>query len=335
MRSATAYRGAACAPLPGASRSPRVSANTAQVALRSGFMADSPVQPPVVRSLVDSLRHIVAGLAVHYRNLTGDRLPLAPIRAPESRAAAEPELPEMIAPKGRVEFRNLSVCGCLHEFTATVEAGKRIAVVGPNDAGKSALLAAVARWAAVDSGQVLLDEQDVSTHSVLSVRRTVGWISPRLLLDAGTIDSNLRARWPDAPDYAVEWVKAICRLPEILQELPKGGETPVCAGGANLSYGQRQRIALARALLGNPSVLLLDEVDGMLDPASNRILDGILDSYPGTVLVVTHRYERARRADTLWHLENGRLLESGPPARLLVGGGPTARLFGTRALLEE
>jgi ABC-type multidrug transport system fused ATPase/permease subunit len=298
-------------------------------------MAINPIRPPVARSLVDSLRHVVAGLAVHYRNLTGDRLPPAPTWSPEPWAPAEPELPEMIAPKGRVDFRNLSVSGCLNDFTATAEAGKRIAVVGPNDAGKSALLAAATRWVPVDSGQILLDGQDVSTHSVLSVRRAVGWISSRLLLEAGTIDSNLRARWPDAPDYAVEWVKAICRLPEILQELPQGGESPVCAGGTNLSYGQRQRIALARALLGNPAMLLLDEVDGMLDPASNRILDEILDSYPGTVLVVTHRYERARRADTLWHLENGRLLESGPPARLLAGDGPTARLFGTRTLPGE
>jgi ATP-binding cassette subfamily B protein len=91
--------------------------------------------------------------------------------------------------------------------------------------------------------------------------------------------------------------------------------------------GERQRIALARALLGNPSILLLDEVDANLDPRTRKILDRVLRSYRGTVLMVTHQKERVEQADMIWHVAEGRLVETGPPAKLFANRGPTSRLF--------
>jgi ABC-type bacteriocin/lantibiotic exporter with double-glycine peptidase domain len=123
-----------------------------------------------------------------------------------------------------------------------------------------------------------------------------------------------------------------CRVDEILQDLPKGERTRVSDAGTNLSQGQRTRIALARALLENPTVLLLDETDANLDPRSASILDDILERYTGTVLIVTHRVERVARADWIWMLDKGRLVESGSSQELLSGNGPTASFFGTAVL---
>ncbi len=95
-----------------------------------------------------------------------------------------------------------------------------------------------------------------------------------------------------------------------------------------MSAGQRQRLALARALLGDPTVLLLDEADAHLDPASATVVDRVLATFRGTVLLATHRPERLAIADSVWHLDAGRLLEAGSRSSVLAGNGPTAHLFG-------
>ena len=153
-------------------------------------------------------------------------------------------------------------------------------------------------------------------------------VSPDLPLLRGTIDRNLRYRCPDAPQAEIERVKALCGLDTLLEELPEGAATRLAEGGANLSPGQRQRIALARAIVGQPRLLLLDEAESNLDPQSALALDRVLSGYRGTVLMVTHRPDRLATADRIWHLEDGRLVEAGTPQALARGDGPTARLFG-------
>ena len=110
---------------------------------------------------------------------------------------------------------------------------------------------------------------------------------------------------------------ALCRIDEIEETLPGEVRLQVQEGGANLSLGARQRIALARALLGKPAVLLLDEADVNLDAQSRRILDKVLRDYEGTVLMATHRIDFAARADALWVVTRGRLLVQGRPDDLL------------------
>ncbi|HWQ95138.1 MAG TPA: ATP-binding cassette domain-containing protein, partial [Gammaproteobacteria bacterium] len=119
-----------------------------------------------------------------------------------------------------------------------------------------------------------------------------------------------------------------CGIDGIVAQLPEGEQTQIVEGGARLSTGQRQRIALARALLGDPVLLLLDEVDSHLDPQAGAILDRVLAEHRGTVLIVTHNAERIAAADVIWHLEGGRLVETGTPAELLAAEGPTHHLFG-------
>ncbi len=229
---------------------------------------------------------------------------------------------------GLLEFHRVSVRGSLRRFSAVAQPGKVIAVVGPNGAGKSTLLALAACLMEADKGRVLLNGKPITRLTPQSLRRAVGMVSPDLPLLRGTIERNLCYRWPKATEDQITRVKTVCGLDALLDDLPEGGQTRLTDGGLNLSLGQRQRIALARAILGNPGLLLLDEADVNLDPAARKIFRRVISDYEGTVLMVTHHIDMLRLADEVWHLENGLLVETGTPNELLGNGeGATARLF--------
>lgn len=236
--------------------------------------------------------------------------------------------PNLTVREGRLEFNAVSVTGGLNQFSGTIEPGAVVAVVGPNGAGKSTLLALAARLIDPQVGKVLLDGQNLAEHSLDSVRHAIGMAGPDLPLLRGTIERNLRYRWRNAPNKEVARVRALCGINELLAQFPDGIKTRVTEGGLSMSVGQRQRIALARALLGNPALLLLDEVDANLDSEANKVIDRVLAEHQGTVLMVTHHLNHIMAADVIWYLEAGRLLEVGSPAELLSGSGPTARFFG-------
>lgn len=219
--------------------------------------------------------------------------------------------------RGQVRLSSISVGTALHEVTAHVKGGEVVAIIGPNGAGKSTLLSTIARLIDTDHGEIHIDGQRITDCTISSLRRTVSMLSPDLPLQRGTIKRNLCYRWPKAPPEELERVIRLCGLDEITRELPKGLDTKIQEGGSNLSLGQRQRIALARAILGDPPILLLDEADGNLDSSASLILDHVIKQYAGTVIIVTHRLELAARADTLWYLENGRLIDTGAPEAVL------------------
>jgi len=280
----------------------------------------------IVGLLVPPLRDL--GRVEEYRQ--NARVAFAKLR--EFLAAAEPlpdepGAPELAPGAGRLEFDRVRVDGALAGISAVAPAGSRVALVGPNGSGKSTLLALAARLFDPDDGTVRLDGQDLGGRSLASVRRAVGMVGPDLPLLRGTIGGNLRYRWPDAPEPEVARGRALCGVDELLAGLPDGERTRLSEGGRNLSVGQRQRIALARALLGGPRLLLLDEAEANLDPRAAALVDAVLESFPGTVLMATHRPERLAAADLVWHLAEGRLVEAGPPAAVLDGGGQTGRLF--------
>jgi ABC-type multidrug transport system fused ATPase/permease subunit len=217
--------------------------------------------------------------------------------------------PDLKPGPGRLEFRNVKLSGSLYGISAIAEPGKVIALVGPNGAGKSTLLTLAARLIDPDKGRVLLDGQNIAKYSLASTRRAIGMMSPDLPLLRGTIDKNIRYRWPDAPEEEVERVKKLCEIDKVVSELSDGDGTRLTEGGENLSLGQRQRIALARSLLGNPALLLLDEADAHMDQSTGMLLDSILSEYRGTVLQVTHNADRLARADIVWCIRNGRLVD--------------------------
>jgi len=247
-------------------------------------------------------------------------LPTLPRDLPE--ATALPEGP------GRLELRDVHTANTLAGVSVTAPAGSRVALVGPNGAGKSTLLAVTMRLLEPSQGQVLLDGQDLAAVKRASLHRAIGMVSTELPLLRGTLEKNLRYRWPAAPAEEIARVIALCGLDELFADWPQGLQTRLNEGGGNLSQGQWQRIALARALVGQPRLLLLDETDANLDPTVRATLQRALAEFQGTVLQITHRWETVRRADCIWHLAAGRLVEAGAPATLLQNDGPTARLFG-------
>ena len=246
-----------------------------------------------------------------------------------------PNAPDLILGPGRLQFDSVSLAEALYEVRAIAKPGQVVALVGPNGAGKSTLLSLAARLIDPERGVIRLDGQNLATHSLASVRRAIGMATPDLPLLRGTVEKNLLYRWPDASEEEIRRVWELCGIDEVLAELPEGEQTRVSEGGVGLSAGQRQRIALARAILGNPPVLLLDEIDANLDAKATAVVDRVLANYPGTILLITHRFERLAAADEIWYLENGQLQEVGSAQEVLTGDGPTAQFFKSRPAYLE
>lgn len=203
---------------------------------------------------------------------------------------------------GRLELRRVAVDGALQKLSRCAEVGQLICIDGPNGAGKSTLLALAARLLDPDSGRVLLDGCPLRRVPLAELRREVGLLSPDLPLLKGTVESNVRYRWPDAPAAEVDRVCAQCGVDRAVRELPGQRSATVTEGGRNLSVGQRQSIALARAVLGTPRLLLLDEPDNGLDAGARSALERVVTEYPGTVLLASHKPLRQRAPDAVWKL---------------------------------
>ena len=223
--------------------------------------------------------------------------------------------PDLKPGKGRLEFINVSLFGVIEPLSMVADSGKVVGITGPNGAGKSTLLLLAARLVDPDGGKIQINGQDLAVHSISSVRRAIGMVSPDLPLLRGKIEKNLRYRYPDAPAEEINRVKTLCEIENVLSDMPDGDQTRLTEGGLNLSRGQRQRIELARALMGNPEILLLDEADAHLDHAAGGLLDNILAQFHGTVLIVSHSQKRLSKADMIWHMDKGRLTEVKPPAK--------------------
>ena len=241
--------------------------------------------------------------------------------------SAPKEAAELPDGAGHLSFENICITQDSNGFSASVPAGQVVALVGPNGAGKSTLLSLTAGLMDLKQGKIYLDGQDITQVEPSSLHRAVGVMTPDLPLLRGSIERNLSYRWPGAPEQTLADARHLCDIDQLLAGLPNGIRTRVTEDGANLSLGQRQRIGLARAILGSPRLLLLDEVDANLDHSAALALRRVLAEYPGTVLLVTHRLDWLKLADQVWHIDNGQLVEKGPPSQLLNSDGPTARLF--------
>ena len=240
---------------------------------------------------------------------------------------SEPSRPEALDDgPGVLELRGASL-DVVRDISAVAQPGRTVAVVGPNGAGKSTLLAMIGRLVDLDAGTVLLDGSDLARVRLADARAVIGMAGPDLPLMRGSLRRNLTYQHRDATDAEIEAVIDLCDLRTLLDDLPDGLDTRIDEGGTNLSSGQRQRILLGRAVLGRPRLLLLDEADANLDAATTGVLDTILERQQGSALIVTHRLDRVRAADDVWHLADGRLVETGPPVDLLSRDTPTARLF--------
>lgn len=215
---------------------------------------------------------------------------------------------------GRTVFEDVSL---------TVPQGQRLAVVGPSGAGKSTLLQLIARFHDVDAGAVRVGGVDVRATSFEELTARIAMVFQAVYLFDGTIEENVRLGRPDASAAEVRAAAAAARLDEVIERLPAGWSTNVGEGGESLSGGERQRVSIARALLKDAPIVLLDEVTSALDPVNEAAVhEGIQRLMAGrTVVLVAHRLRTVRDADRVVFLDGGRIVEEGRHDELLRRGG--------------
>ena len=207
--------------------------------------------------------------------------------------------------------------------------GRRVALVGANGAGKSTVAAVLLRFCELSAGAVLLNGHDLASYAADDIRSVIGGCPQDPHLLDTTIRDNLRLARPDATAEELEAAAARARLLPWIRSLPKAWDTPVGTHGAAVSGGERQRMALARAFLADPDLLILDEPTAHLDPASRRALTAdLLHATEGrSVLLITHECEALDQVDQIVVLDRGRVVEQGSHQQLRHAGGHYQRIL--------
>ena len=209
--------------------------------------------------------------------------------------------------RGAIEFMSVSVSGALSGVNLKIEPGQFVAFTGPGGAGKSTLLGVISRTVEPDAGSVVIDGQLLSRTTLRSSARGIGAMGPDLPLMRGTVQRNLSYAEPNAKASEVTRLLHVAGLDQLLAELPDGLDTWVTEGGLNLSHSQRQRIAVGRALMGNPPILVLDEPSNGMDAAAKDALVQQLIRHKGTVLLASHVTEELALADQVVVMDGGRI----------------------------
>ncbi|HEY8657080.1 MAG TPA: ABC transporter ATP-binding protein [Candidatus Limnocylindria bacterium] len=235
-----------------------------------------------------------------------------------------------------VSFRYASGPVVLDDITAVFRAGQTTALVGPSGAGKTTLVSLVDRFYDPTAGRITIDGVDLRSVTVRSVRERIAAVPQEPVLFATSVRDNIRYGRLDASDADIEAAARAANATEFIARLPEGLETVVGERGVKLSVGQRQRIAIARALLRDAPILLLDEATSSLDNESEYLVQEALGRLMTgrTTIVIAHRLTTVETADRILVLDRGRIVEDGPHALLLGQGGLYRRLY-TRAFAPE
>lgn len=235
--------------------------------------------------------------------------------------------------RGLVEFERISFeyrdsLPVLHDLSFRIEPGTTVAVVGPSGAGKSTLVNLIPRFYESSSGEIRIDGIPITQVRRTDLRSQMGLVSQESFMFNTSIIGNLRLGRPDATREEIETVVQLARAEDFVKALPEGLETIVGERGVKLSGGEKQRLAIARALLKNPPLLILDEATASVDTETERLIQEALEVLlkGRTAFVIAHRLSTVRHADLILVLDQGKIVEQGNHEDLMLHGGIYSKL---------
>jgi ATP-binding cassette subfamily B protein len=248
----------------------------------------------------------------------------------------------MREPAGRIEFKNVSFGfpghdkEILREVSFDVEPGRRVSLVGRVGSGKSWAVRMIPRLVDPTDGGVMLDGIDLRDYSIHSLRRHIGYVPQEPILFSDTVESNIRFGREGIDDETMAWAVEVSQLRDEIESFPEGLRTRIGVRGMSISGGQKQRLALARALAGRPRILILDDCTSALDASTEAALwDRLHEVMPDlTCFIITHRTATLELSDDIIVLDGGRVTERGTHAELIGQKGIYRRLY-RRIMLEE
>ncbi|MCY8233108.1 ABC transporter ATP-binding protein [Priestia endophytica] len=239
--------------------------------------------------------------------------------------------------KGDVKLNNVHFSynedvAILKNLSLHARPGQKIALVGPTGAGKTTIINLLTRFYDIQSGEILIDGKDIYTLDKKEIRKQIGLVLQDAYVFSGTILENIRYGRLDATDKEVEDAARLANADSFIRKLPNGYNTPLSAEGSNLSQGQRQLLTIARALLANPSILILDEATSSVDTRTElHIQEAMKTLMKGrTSFVIAHRLSTIKDADAILVINDGKIMEQGSHEQLLEKDGFYANLYNNQ-----